>query len=491
MKPGDITLSTGALDELVERIVDAARIPGAALAVVSHDGTVFAKGYGLRDLAARSRMTAATVYPIASTTKAFNATLLAMLVEEGRLAWDVPVRRYLPSFEIGHAAISAQVTLRDLVTMRTGLPRHDWLWLGNPMSRSELVGRLKSLDFSAGFRERFQYNNLTVTAAGHVAEVVTGRSWEDLVQERILNPLGMTSTTFSRPGGESTTQSYHETRARQLVPTHPLAQLVTAPSGGAMHSTVEDMARWIAFNLSGEPAGERALLQHKTLAEVHRPQITASGEVAAPTPNAAYAIGWFVDSCHGRLRLSHAGYASDVDSEVRLFPEDNLGVVAFTNFGGPNLARFINQSVYDSLMKLEPAETLEQKLAEYEHKVADNARRIAEVRQVTHTMPSHSLEQYAGVYLHGAYGRLEIHRRQGGLVLKRNRLTLSLEYWHNDVWRCAENDLFAIHRPHVFDGASRIAFESDVNGEIVALAIQLEPAVAPLRFSKEKAAESS
>ena len=324
---------TEKLDGVVESIMRAARIPGAAIAMMAGDEVIIARGYGCRN--AGLPMTSATVYPIASTTKAINATLLGLLVDDGHIAWDAPVQRYLPSFRLQDPLASAQVTLRDLLTMRTGLPRHDWVWIENPMSRAELVERLRYLELSAGFRERFQYNNMTSTTAGHIAEVVTGRQWNELVQERLLDPLGMKSTTFALPATDNVSASYHENQYRQLLSSARLASEVTAPSGGAMHSTVEDMSAWLRFNLNGGRIGGLSLIKPQTLAEIYSPQIIAALDQGAPTPNAAYALGWFVDTYHGHARLSHGGYIHDIGSEVMVFPEDGVGIVSFTNFGAP------------------------------------------------------------------------------------------------------------------------------------------------------------
>jgi CubicO group peptidase (beta-lactamase class C family) len=472
------------LGAVIQTMLRAARIPGAAIAIVSGGTTVFAQGYGFRDLEAKRPATADTLYPIASTSKAFNATLLGMLVDDGILAWDAPIQHYLPSFRLKNASVSAQVTLRDLVTMRTGLPRHDYVWIDNPISRSELIERLRYLDSSAGFREKFQYNNMTVTAAGHVAEVLTGRRWEDLVQERILEPLKMASTGFTLPAGDVGSVSYHEDSGRKLLLSERLACDVTAPSGGSIHSTVLDMARWIAFNLSGGTEGGRPLIQAPTLLEVHSPQVVARTDTSAPSPTAAYAIGWFVDTYNGRRRIGHGGYLHDVNSEVTLFPEDDIGIVSFTNFGFPTLARLINQYAFDLIQGLSPVQTFEEKLAQYEAKVAETRSRLASIRRVENTSPSHRLDDYAGTYAHTGYGGIEILQRQDELIFKRNSLMLPLEHWHYDTWVAQDTGRFFIHVAHAFDRASRLMFETDPDGSIVAISIRLEPAVAPIRFEK-------
>lgn len=472
------------LDALIEPMFRAARIPGGALAIVANGKRIFAQGYGYRDLNSKLPMTAETAYPIASTTKAINTTLLGMLVDEGKVAWDMPVQNYLPRFRLGDSQTSTQVTLRDLVTMRTGLPRHDWFWTENAISRKELVERLCHLELSAGLRERFQYNNLTSTTAGHVAEIVTGQPWEGLVKTRIFEPLGMSHTSTALPAIDNVTVSYHENSRRELVATRRLATEVTAPSGGAVYSTVEDMAQWMLFNLSGGRVNKRSLIQPRTLAELHSAQVVIGADPSAPSPNAAYGLGWFVDFYNGFDRVSHGGYLHDVNSEVMLFPSQGLGIVAFSNFGPPSIARQIIQHAFDLLMELNPVRPFEETLAEYEMKIVDTRLRNASVRRVDGTSLSHRLDEYAGSYAHPAYGRIDIRKVGSSLVLLRNNLEFLLEHWHYDVWVIAENDLFPIQKPHAFDRASRIPFETGVDGHITAFSLQLEPAVSPIRFAR-------
>jgi CubicO group peptidase (beta-lactamase class C family) len=475
------------LDAITEEVLRAARIPGAAIAIVAHGETVFAKGYGYRDFEAKLPVTSETVYPIASTTKAMNATLLGTLIDEGRLAWDEPVQSYLPSFHLQDHAISAQVTVRDLVVMRTGLPRHDWLWIGRSISRAELVARLRYLDLSAGFRERFQYNNLTVTTAGHVAEVIAGQSWEDLVKGRILEPLGMRCTQFALPATDNVAASYHENSAREIKLTQRLATEITAPSGGAIHSTVEDMARWMLFNLNAGQTPRQALVKPHTLEEIHSRQIVVRpSDVPDLSPDVAYGMGWFVDTYNGASRLSHSGYVHDVNSEVTLLPQYGVGVVSFTNFGFPALARFLNQQAVDLITGFKSDQTVEDRLAQYEEKIKTVRQRNESVRRVANTSPSHSLSDYAGDYLHRGYGRVEIRQEGQELILRLNQLVLPLQHWHLDVWVAQDTGIFFLHLAHAFDGASRMPFHTNIDGDVAAVSIGLEPAVAPIRFEKQQ-----
>ena len=473
------------LDEIVEPILRAARVPGAAIAVVSEGQTICARGYGYCEVEHRSRVTPTTRYPIASTSKAFNATLLGMLVDDGQLAWDAPVQDYLPGFQLKDPLISGLVTTRDLVTMRTGLPRHDFVWTRSPITRSELVSSLRHLALCAGFRERFQYNNLTVTAAGHVAEVITGKSWESLIQERILAPLEMTDTGFSFPTVNHVTCSYHENRLRELVLNRRFDTQVIAPAGGSIYSNVLDMARWIGFNLTHGRVQRRPLIQPQTLAELHSPQIPARSDPSSPSPNACYALGWFVDTYRGGTRIGHGGYIHDVGTDISLHPDDGIGIVAFVNFGSVGLTRILTQHVFDLIKGFELGNGAEDKRADYERRVEEMRLRNATVRRIDNTSPSHPLNDYEGEYREPAYGSITIHRTEQGLTFQRGDLILPLEHWHYDSWVATESDLFLIMIPHAFDRTSRLVFEIDADGKIAAVSIGLEPAVAPIRFLKQ------
>jgi CubicO group peptidase (beta-lactamase class C family) len=472
------------LDPLLERLLRDSRVPGVAIAIVAGGEAVFARGYGYRDLANRRPMTSKTIYPIASTTKAMNATLVGMLVDQGLLSWDAPVQRYLPDFRLGDAFVSSQVTVRDLIVMRTGLPRHDWMWDAYPTDRRTLVKGLAFLERSAGFRERFQYNNLTAMTAGYLAEVVTGETWESLAHSKLLEPLGMTSTTFGLPAADSVSLSYLENTRRELILTHRLSSEVTAPSGGAIHSTVEDMTQWLRLNLADGCVANRRLLQSRTLKEIHEPCVLAGVDQGAISERSAYALGWFVDTCRGERRISHGGYLHDVESSVMLFPESDVGIVSFSNFGPVRIASVLNEQVLDLLHGRAGGASLGDKIKDYERKVAETRTRLASVVRVADTAPSHALECYAGAYEHPAYGSVEIRRQGQTLVFERGGLSLPLEHWHYDAWVAQESDLFPLHVPHAFDRSSRLLFETDADGAIAAFTIRLEPTVAPIRFSR-------
>ena len=486
MKKDALLRKLQSLGSVIEPMLRAGRIPGAGLAMVADGKIVFDEGYGHRDLRGRLPLTAQTIFPIASTSKSINATLLGMLVDEGKLAWDTPVQRYVPHFRMGDTLTSSRVTLRDLVTMRAGLPRHDWLWVGNRASRAELVARLAHVDLSADFRQRFQYSNVSVTAAGHVAEVVTGSSWETLVTQRIFRPLGMRKTRCARPALANVTASYHENASRRLRPAWLYAAAATAPSGGAIHSTVGDMARWLLFNLNGGSVGRRRLISAKVLAQLHAPQVVIGERPLARLPqDGTYGLGWVIDFYNGHRRISHGGYLHDVSSSIMFFPALGIGLAAFVNFGGPIPAELICEHAFDFLLGLTSPHSVEQRLAQYETRAKSTRKRNVSAPRTANTRPSHPTAAYVGKYQHAGYGEVRIRKRGRALVIRYNELRLHLRHWHYDAWIAEDNDLWTFNQPHPFDRTGQIRFYMDSAGAIAGLTMLLEPEVAPIQFAKK------
>src|SRR5579885_1593422 len=185
------------IEDFVRRMLEEWKVQGCAVAIIKDGEILLSQGFGLRNTAEGLEVTPETLFPIASCTKAFTATSVALLADEGKLDWDTPVRKYLPSFRLFDSFATERMTPRDLVTHRSGLPRHDLMWYHSTRSRQELFDRLQYLEPSKDFRSLWQYQNLMYMTAGYLAGEVAGQSWEDLVQKRLFDPLGMTSSNFS------------------------------------------------------------------------------------------------------------------------------------------------------------------------------------------------------------------------------------------------------------------------------------------------------
>lgn len=458
-------------------------MPGIGIAAVTNDRLLFSRAFGHCDLSRTRPVSTSLKYPIASTAKAMNAALIGMLVDDRLLDWDAPVAAYLPDFTPNPDALPTEVTLRDLIAMRTGLPRHDWAWLGMPLNRSELARRIQHLSVSCGFRERFQYCNLSVTLAGHVAEVVTGQAWEELIQSRLLEPLGMRRTTTRQPNGKDHIVGFCADKGGAHTPSIMLASGVTAPSGGALYSTLDDMARWAAFNLAGGRWAGVQLIKPETMRVLQAGMVPTSGDVSAPSLKASYAMGWFVDKYRAAPRLTHGGFLHNVGSEVTLFPEQNLGIVSFVNLGISGIARAINQRAYEEILGIGITEDFGLALARHHDGLMSTAKAaIASLAAANSALGPAG--PFCGLYRNEGYGDVTIYQVAGGLRFLRGEIDLPLEHLHPH--RCLVGKLadFTNHAAFPFDGSHFLTFRTAEAGEVEDLSMDLEPSVAPIRFSK-------
>jgi CubicO group peptidase (beta-lactamase class C family) len=256
------------------------KVPGAAVAVVKDGKIVFAKGYGYRDVARKQPVTGATIFPIASITKSFTVTALGTLVDQGKLDWDKPVRQYLPGFRMYDPVATEQLTTRDMVTHRTGLPRHDMIWYSSSFTREQLVERLRYLEPNKPIRSKFQYNNLMFLTAGYLGGRIGGLSWEDLVRQRVLEPLGMTNTKFSSDEARKTPDyalPYRKNRKTEVVSEIEFSRWGDVGPAGAMNSSIDDMAKYLLMHVNKGNVGGKQILGKNNADQMQSPQMVIQG----------------------------------------------------------------------------------------------------------------------------------------------------------------------------------------------------------------------
>ena len=244
------------------------QVPGAAVAVIYKGEVVLSQGYGLRDVAKNLPVTPETLFAIGSCTKAFTSFDIALLVEEGKLGWDTPIREYLPDFRMYDPVATEQMTARDITSHRSGLPRHDFLWYGSSFDREELYRRLQYLKPNKPFRSGYEYQNLMFMLAGYLVGKVTGTSWEAFTQQRILDRLGMSDTNFS--------VSVSETAANAALPYEfkdesvqaiPFRNIDNVAPAGSINSNLVDMVKWLALHMQGD----ESFLPGAALKQMHAP----------------------------------------------------------------------------------------------------------------------------------------------------------------------------------------------------------------------------
>lgn len=476
-------------DAFVNDAIQAWEVPGVAIAIVKDGKVVYAKGFGTKELGKAAPVTEKTLFAIGSQTKAFTTFTMATLVDEGKLAWDRPVREYLPFFELKDPAISQAITVRDLVTHRSGLPRHDALWYNaTDVSRAEMVRRLRDLEFSAGHRERFQYNNLMFLTAGYLIEQVTGKSWEEAVRERVLAPIGMTSSNFSVADSQKAADfSFPHGERNDKLQVIPFRNITNVGPAGSINSNVDELAKWMLVHLGGGKVDGKEILSKATLDELHRPVMATGTLPDRPEMGpASYALGWFVDAYRGHLRNNHGGAIDGFGCLVTLFPNDGLGIAVLENHDYSGLAGVLTQHAADRMLGLPPIDWNQDGLTKL--KAAKEQRKQAQEKKGTYrktgTKPSHPIGEYAGDYAHPGYGEIAIRESKGELSMRYNGITTPLEAWHYDVFKGKRGEDPAWENIPV-------SFRSDNDGDLFALDIGIEPAVGPQTFRKKPDARLS
>lgn len=469
-------------DEWVAKQLKTLRVPGLAAAVVWQGEVVLARGYGLADVSTKAPVTADTLFGIGSTTKAFTAFAIAEAVEEGLLDWDEPVRKWLPGLQLEDDVAELQLTLRDMCSHRSGLPRHDLLWYANPgLAREQLVERLAHLEPTAGFREQFQYNNLMFAAAGMALQRATGVTWEERVRARILTPLGMTRTTFGL--AETLAASDHAVphdRVKGKDVVIPFRDITEIGPAGSIHSSANDMARWLTVLLGrGEANGER-LLGVGHFMELVTP-VSVMGTPGSPN---AYGLGWMLDAVEGHTRVHHGGGIDGFTTQVELYPDDRLGIFVVTNRASV-LSNLAATQLAERFLELEVSDTAELAATQIDaaEEIGANMRKARESERIADAPHARPLAAYAASYRHAGYGDLDVTftgtDETGALTARYGTFELPLEHWHFETFRCGKSETSSAAEGLL------VQFRDDLGGFVDAVEVQLEASASPIRFERQ------
>jgi CubicO group peptidase (beta-lactamase class C family) len=464
-------------------------VPGMALAIVKDGKVVLSEGFGYRDAAAKLPVTPNTLFAIGSSTKAFTAYIIGSLVAEGKLDWDTPVIHYLPDFKLKDRYATEQMTPRDLLNHISGLPRHDIVWYGSNLSRRELFERLQYLEPNAEFRSKWQYQNLMFVTAGYLAERVSGKSWETLVRERIFGPLGMSASNFSVDSLKMAPEhalGYNEDEGK--VERIDYRNIDAIGPAGSINSNIVDMSRWVMLHLADGREEGKELIPENIMRQLHAPQVVMPGGLSSAKDGLLfnlYANGWMEHAFRGHRLLEHGGNIDGFSAMVTFMPDDDIGMVILTNMNETNLPEAVMFTAYDRLLGYSESEWNGKMLAQ--KRSADSMMMVMdkgaqeEVVRVPNTRPSHPLKEYAGEFENPAYGVITIREVRDRLQASYHGFTAPLEHFHYDVFEVA-NDSLPID-------ATKIQFRSNLDGDIETLLIALEPAVAPIEFTR-RASES-
>jgi CubicO group peptidase (beta-lactamase class C family) len=464
-----------AVDATVAEALKVWPAPGLAVAVVREDEVVYLKGHGVRRLGDKEVVTPDTLFAVGSCTKAFTATALALLVDDGKAGWDDKVSKHLPWFRLSDPLADREVRLRDLLCHRTGLGRHDLLWYRAPWTVEESVRRMAQLEPSTSFRSAYEYNNLAYLAAGLAVGQAAGVPWQELVQRRLFDRLGMKGAVFTS-GAAQKAPDHATPHARgpdgkpAPIPWYPDDKQVRA--SGSIKAGARDLTRWVRMQLGGGVLDGRRVVSAAALAETHTPQVVVRLNRAnarlTETTQASYGLGWRISDYRGHHLLEHGGSVDGFRARILLLPRDKAGVVLLTNSEEQGLLDATAYTLLDLTLGL-PKKDWHAHFAA-QAKQAEAARAAALKRRLAArhpgTRPSREADAYTGRFHDPAYGTAEVTRDGKELALSWSSFRAPLRHFHYDTFTVGD----------VKDGSRRVA------GEAVVFALDGDGRVATLRF---------
>jgi len=477
----DVAKKLQGFDAYMEQTLKDWNTPGVGVGIVVQDKLVFAKGYGYRDYEKKLRFTTKTMQPIASNSKLFTAVAAGMLVDEGNLAWDKPIRDSVPEIQFYNDQLNSNVTLRDMLSHRTGVTRHDLIWFKSPFTREELFKKLKYLEPQEPIRTTFLYNNLMFAAVGQIIEIKSGRKWEDFVRERIFTPLDMSTTCYTiagmlkQPDYGVPFREKRDSFELYKIPYYEDTEGV-APAG-AIISNIDELSHWLIALMNEGKYDGKQVLPPGVLKATLQPAIAlpnAGGEALGfwELINSAYGMGRWTASYRGKLLTYHGGDLPGFHSQISFMPNDKIGVIVLviSDHSAP-LYNIVSYNVYERLLGMDQTpwsqRHLQQRLAN--KKAWTEARAKACGDRVLNTKPSHALADYAGEYENAAYGILKIGLQGDQLQFGFHEFHFPMNHFHYDRFDTPDDEQY---------GKFSVTFRTNPQGDIDSAVISLDQAEA-------------
>lgn len=461
------------IDATLNKIIKDWNVAGLGVGIVVKDKLVFAKGYGYRNLEKKLPVTPNTLFQIASNSKLFTATSIGFLVDEGKLEWDKPIKNYVPQIQFYNDDLNANVTIRDMLSHRTGISRHDGIWYNSDFTRMQLFERIKYLEPSIPLRTGFLYNNLMYAASGQIVEILSGQRWEDFVTARIFKPLNMSHSMFVTEEMQKTddfmTPYYEKRDTTTLVPYPFYTKQQGVGPAGSIISSINDLSNWLIAQMHGGKFNGKQVIPKAVVKETLQPASITAGvpDKYFETLNSLYGMGRGTVSYKGHYRAQHGGAIGGIYSLISFCPADSVGIIAFVNGVGGNMPNIVTNVLYDKLLGLDETPWSERALKDYLKNKATNreSRKKPDVDRVANTKPSHPLADYAGKYEDAAYGLLDIQEQNGQLRFTFNNMSLPLEHYHYERFVSPDDEII---------GKWSFLFDTDAQGSVEKVRISMD-----------------
>lgn len=479
------------IDKTLEELKQITKTVGFSVAIVRGNEIIYAKGFGYSDLENKIKADENTLYPIGSTSKAFTTALLGIMEEEKDLSFNDSPKKYLPELEFYNNDLNEKVTILDMVSHRTGMPRHDHSWYLFPTEdKDSLLSRIKHHEPFKEIREQWYYNNFMYLAQGLITEKLTGKSWEDNIRERFFQPLNMKRSNLNikelqEQSNISKGYSLEKFETNKVIPYFNIAAVSPA---GSINSSVLEMSNWLKIWLNKGKFEDKQVLPESYIKKAGNPLIIVGNGIAiSEYPDQhlnSYGYAWFISSYKGHYRMEHGGNIDGFSANVALFPTDNIGIVVLSNQDGSALPVLVRNAISDHVLGLEKTDwkayynKLIGKVIEQQKTLEKEQNEIA----VQNNIPSHDVLDYTGVYYNPGYGKFRIEHKNDSLFVRFKVANMLLRNISHDVFKP-----YSIKNNEVDTSSGldyNFNFQSDDLGEIEAVKIKFEPQLDALVFKK-------
>lgn len=461
------------IDQRIQKIMTDWNVPGCAVGIVKGGELVYAKGFGYRDVENKLQVTPNTLFPIGSNTKLFTATAVGFLVDEGKLEWDKPIKTHVPSIQFCNDQLNNSITLRDMLAHRTGLSSPDKLWFYSNFSRHELFGKLKYCEPDYGFREVYNYNNFMYMAAGEIIYLVSGKSWEESVTERIFKPLEMNVSNFTIEDMEKTSD-YSKPYMNNYLDNKILAieynrNLQGIGPAGSINSNINEMANWVICQMNKGQYKYKQIIPNSIIEETMKPTFITDVYDAKDKEFSCglYGMGRIMTEYKGHLMSEHSGSIDGFRSRVTIFPDVDLGIVILYNTQNQPLRDLLQYEIADRLLGLEKTDW-NQRLLDWRKRNVENYKKtLAENKEVKilNTTPSHELADYTGEFENEIYGKITVKLVGEQLWFQFNILNFPLNHIHYDQFETPDHKQY---------GQYKVSFLTNDQGMIDKIQIELD-----------------
>jgi CubicO group peptidase (beta-lactamase class C family) len=480
------------LDSELNKVLEAWNAAGFAVAVVEKDKIIYSKGFGYRDYENKVPVTPNTLFAIGSSSKAFTSGLLGILREEGKLSFDDSPIKHIPELRFYHNEMNNLITIKDIMTHRTGLPRHDLSWyFFTTQSRDSLMQRIQYQEPFAKVREQWYYNNFMFLTQGVITERITGKTWEENLQEKFFDPLGMNTSNAVINGlknGKEASFGY-EVKNDSIIKKMDYYDIAAMGPAGSINSSVNEMSNWVISWINGGKFKGEQILPESYVKEAISPQMIMANSIPDKEfPDmhiSTYGYGWMVSSYKGHYRVEHGGNINGFSANVAFFPTDSIGIVVLANQNGSLVPGIVRNIISDRLLKVDKTDwnkIQKEKADEAKKQAAAGQEKSASI-QKKGTKTSHLLAEFTGDYSHPGYGTVDIQFERDSLFAQTPYQKVWLKHFHYNIFSLVGMENGKVDTTTV----SPMQFNFRINnmGEIASLSFKAEPTVDAIEFKKK------